>query len=163
MSVNSKMTAIADAIRAKTGESSDVKYGLDAMAQAIAALEIGGGGAEIPDWINEINFGMEVYPKTTYSVEVAHGLSGTPAGFVFYRKGADTSSELYLNYCYGYSYTYYNTSSGGTFRGTTILANGSSARNLAEYTANSSKFSVFNSTYNYACKTNTPYFWIAWR
>lgn len=41
MSVNEKMTAIADAIRAKTGGTDLLS--LDAMAAAIAALEVGGG------------------------------------------------------------------------------------------------------------------------
>ena len=42
MSVNSKMAAIADAIREKTGESGTLT--LDAMAAAIAGIEAGGGG-----------------------------------------------------------------------------------------------------------------------
>lgn len=41
MSVNTKMTAIADAIRAKTGGTAALS--LDAMAEAIAGLEIGSG------------------------------------------------------------------------------------------------------------------------
>ena len=41
MSVNSKMTAIADAIRAHTGGTDALT--LDAMAEAIAGLEVGGG------------------------------------------------------------------------------------------------------------------------
>lgn len=45
MSVNAKMTAIADAIRAKTGDSEELT--LDGMAVAIAAIET--GGAELPE------------------------------------------------------------------------------------------------------------------
>ena len=42
MSVNSKMTAIADAIRGKTGKTDTLT--LDQMATEIAAIETGGGG-----------------------------------------------------------------------------------------------------------------------
>ena len=45
MSVNEKMTAIADAIRAKTGESAQLN--LDEMAIAIGGIT-GGGGADLP-------------------------------------------------------------------------------------------------------------------
>ena len=45
MSVNSKMTAIADAIRAHTGGTDALT--LDAMAQAIAGIQAGGGGGDI--------------------------------------------------------------------------------------------------------------------
>lgn len=48
MSVNEKMTAIADAIREKTGGTE--LLGLDAMAQAIAAIKGGGVG----EWEHEI-------------------------------------------------------------------------------------------------------------
>ena len=43
MSVNEKMTAIADAIREKTGGTSPLN--LDQMAEAIAGIQTGGGGS----------------------------------------------------------------------------------------------------------------------
>lgn len=42
MSVNEKMTAIADAIRSKTGGTEPLM--LDGMAAAIAGITTGGGG-----------------------------------------------------------------------------------------------------------------------
>ena len=45
MSVNSKMTAIADAIRGKTGGTNPLT--LDQMATAIAEIQTGGGGDEM--------------------------------------------------------------------------------------------------------------------
>ena len=45
MSVNEKMTAIADAIREKTGGTEPM--GLDAMAEAVRGLEVGGGALTI--------------------------------------------------------------------------------------------------------------------
>lgn len=47
MSVNAKMTAIADAIRAKTGGTSSLT--LDGMADAIAGIQTGGGGIDTSD------------------------------------------------------------------------------------------------------------------
>lgn len=44
MSIYSKMTAIADAIREKTGGTNPLT--LDAMAEAIARIEAGGGGED---------------------------------------------------------------------------------------------------------------------
>lgn len=47
MGVNEKMTAIADAIRAKTGGTSSLT--LDGMADAIAGIQTGGGGIDTSD------------------------------------------------------------------------------------------------------------------
>lgn len=79
MSVNTKMTAIADAIRAKTGGTAALS--LDAMAEAIAGL-----GSGLSDDIEEINYGT--YEATsTYSgsstASIKHGLSGRPHLFAF--------------------------------------------------------------------------------
>ena len=73
--INEKMTAIADAIRAKTGESSDVKYGLDAMAQAIAALEI---GTALPGDLTAIDSGTVHAPTSQDAVDVNHALGKVP-------------------------------------------------------------------------------------
>ena len=48
MSVNEKMTAIANAIRGKTGGTDPLT--LDQMAEAIAGIESGGGG--LPEGMN---------------------------------------------------------------------------------------------------------------
>lgn len=75
MSVNTKMTAIADAIRAKTGGTAALS--LDAMAEAIAGL-----GSGLSDDIEEINYGTYEHASSSYtgsgSVTVEHGLSGIP-------------------------------------------------------------------------------------
>ena len=46
MALTDKLTAIADAIRGKTGGTQEMT--LEQMAQAIAALEVGGGGGSTP-------------------------------------------------------------------------------------------------------------------
>ena len=51
MSVNSKMKAIADAIRAKTGGTDALT--LDGMAEAVAGIEAGGGGDDLAKQIVE--------------------------------------------------------------------------------------------------------------
>lgn len=77
--INDKMTAIADAIRAKTGGTE--LLGLDAMAQAIAGL---GGG--LPDDIEEITYGTYEVTSTSAgssSLYVQHGMSSKPHLFAF--------------------------------------------------------------------------------
>lgn len=79
--VNEKMTAIADAIRAKTGGTEPL--GLDAMAEAIAALETGGG---LPDDIEEITYGTYEVASTSAgssTLYVQHGMSSKPHLFAF--------------------------------------------------------------------------------
>lgn len=62
MSVNEKMTAIADAIRGKTGGTDALT--LDQMAAAVRGIEAGGGGENVLDYcttlysaFNSVNFG----------------------------------------------------------------------------------------------------------
>lgn len=72
MSVNTKMTAIADAIRAKTGGTAALS--LDAMAEAIAALEIGG----LPDGLEALTCGSwtPTYDEKYYAL--THNLGVVP-------------------------------------------------------------------------------------
>ena len=51
MSVNTKMTAIADAIRAKTGDTASLS--LDGMTTAIAGITTG-GGTDLTQYINQL-------------------------------------------------------------------------------------------------------------
>lgn len=71
MSVNEKMTAIADAIRAKTGGAEPL--GLDAMAQAIAAI------SGLPDGIDKLACGEFAYANTTTTgLTITHNLGVKP-------------------------------------------------------------------------------------
>lgn len=74
MSVNEKMTAIADAIRAKTGGTTSLT--LDGMAQAIAGIRAEGGGGLAYD------MGEFVLDSDTQTAEknagIPHGLGSTP-------------------------------------------------------------------------------------
>lgn len=72
MSVNSKMTAIADAIREKTGESGTLT--LDAMAAAIAAIEAGGGGKILGHVFAEGSFTLAEDTTSEYTVITANEL-----------------------------------------------------------------------------------------
>lgn len=80
MSVNEKMTAIADAIRAKTGEAGLLT--LDLMASAIANLSTSGGSGEDL----KITSG-EFTPATDGVAEtVEHGLGEIPKTILFFAK-----------------------------------------------------------------------------
>lgn len=59
MALTDKLTAIADAIRGKTGGTDTLT--LDQMAEAIAAIEAGGGG-DVPDAL----FAVYLYPGGDY-------------------------------------------------------------------------------------------------
>ena len=70
--ITDKLTAIADAIRTKNGET--VQYTLDEMAAAIMAIETGGG---LPDGIATGTF--QCTPTTMRNeVTVEHGLGVIP-------------------------------------------------------------------------------------
>lgn len=72
MSVNTKMTAIADAIRAKTGGTAALS--LDAMAEAIAGLEIGG----LPDGLEALTCGSWTPTSDEKYYTVIHNLGVVP-------------------------------------------------------------------------------------
>ena len=72
MSVDSKMTAIADAIREKGGTTDLLT--LDGMAAAIAAIEAGGGGASIDGY--NVQAGTFVLAEDVSNTGVSIELSG---------------------------------------------------------------------------------------
>lgn len=70
MALTNKLTAIADAIRGKTGGTDSLT--LDAMAAAIAALETGGvGGGEAMELVYESEFTIDETNLTSTAVVVA--------------------------------------------------------------------------------------------
>ena len=71
--INEKMTAIADAIRAKTGGTEPL--GLDAMAAAISALETGGG---LPVEIEALTSGVIASTTGYRYLEIKHNLGVVP-------------------------------------------------------------------------------------
>lgn len=74
MSINSKMTAIADAIRGKTGGTETMT--LDAMAEAIASIQTGGGADEL----NEI---MAKFASRTLTEVYFEGITIINMGRIF--------------------------------------------------------------------------------
>lgn len=95
MSVNSKMTAIADAIRARTGGTAALT--LDGMAEAIEALEAGG----LPEGLEALTCGSwtpaanEMYHTLTHNLGVVpdflYVVAENPAGLAY---DADTKYML---------------------------------------------------------------------
>lgn len=97
MSVNTKMTAIADAIRAKTGGTAALS--LDAMAEAIAGLEVGG----LPDGLEVLTCGSwtptydMVYYTLTHNLGVVpdflYVVAANPSGLTY-----DSNTKYMLAY-----------------------------------------------------------------
>ena len=77
MALTDKLTAIADAIRAKTGDTA--KMTLDGMVEAIAGIEAGGG---LPENMNAFLFTLtESYTSSAegWELVIPHGLNTVPA------------------------------------------------------------------------------------
>lgn len=162
MSVNDKMTAIANAIRTKTG--STAKLSLDGMATAIAGITAGGGGIELPSFLTEITFGTFKYGAATSAVEVAHKLSGKPEGFAVWRGDiASNPGVSYINSAYGHGHKYFNPSTGGTFYGTTWILNGGGGTSTGNFNVTETVFRLYTSSMKPSVQGNTTYYWIAWR
>lgn len=85
MSVNSKMTAIADAIREKTGESGTLT--LDGMAAAIEGISAGGGGGAVTSGT--------ITPLAPLT-KIEHGLGEKPKAFIWLTtfNGAMTGRDM---------------------------------------------------------------------
>lgn len=160
MSVNSKMTAIADAIRAKTGGTDPL--GLDAMAQAIAAIS---GGVELPDFISEINFGTFKPASTTTSyVNIEHGLSGAPSMYVIYLPAVYETNRYRSRYVFGYGYYVYDDANR---RVATLLKEYGGTYSSMPISTLDSKNNYFNeatiSTAGINLVSTDTYYWLAWR
>ena len=77
MALTDKLTAIADAIRAKTGDAAGMT--LDGMVEAIASIEAGGG---LPENMNAFLFTLtESYVSSAegWELVIPHGLNAVPA------------------------------------------------------------------------------------
>lgn len=88
--LESQLTQVADAIRAKAGSAAALSFP-DGFRAAIAAIETGGG---LPEEIAELTYGTYTSASavTGASVNIAHGLSGKPHLFAFILD-ADFSAE----------------------------------------------------------------------
>lgn len=95
MSINAKMTAIADAIRGKTGGADPLT--LDAMVEAIASIETGGGGGSLPDGFNVFTLTLtERYTTSAagWELVIPHGLGVVPSSVIVMRMGAIINASL---------------------------------------------------------------------
>lgn len=114
MSVNDKMTAIADAIREKTGETGTLT--LDAMAELISALEVGGGITDyqgFPAVTGTITFAEDVTSDYTLTFPVGkrlrvkgNGYAKKPYFVMTLKRDNNSSIDTYeLRYIAQLSYT----------------------------------------------------------
>lgn len=85
MSINSKMTAIADAIRGKTGKTEEMT--LDQMATEITSIETGGSGENLLDYVGNLQ----------YAFEKAKFESGTDLVISFGKKAGAINSNALSN------------------------------------------------------------------
>lgn len=93
MALTDKLTAIADAIRSKTGGTASLT--LDAMAQAIAAIEAGGGGGE-----GALAWGVITPAQNETEIVIEHGLPSTPRfGFILYQTASWAINESNIVVC----------------------------------------------------------------
>lgn len=81
MALTDKLTAIADAIRGKTGGADALT--LDAMAAAIEALETGGGSARIATGTYTPAEDITIANNEGFAIE--HNAGFIPRAFIFYR------------------------------------------------------------------------------
>lgn len=157
MSVNAKMTAIADAIRAKTGGTEALT--LDGMAEAIAALELGG-----VDWGNlEVNTGHFYQVNAQTNAQVAHGLSGKPNGFALFKAGANNNSDGSVIFIFAHNYKAYNTSTGGELTGRFAVQQALSVTYQTAFEADETTFNAYTSSSSCKLGATSTYYWIAWR
>lgn len=107
MSVNAKMTAIADAIREKTGGTDALT--LDQMAAAISGITVGGGGSAVPAWVKntyDITIGENAVTNTSEAIAYFNDVtSGGGTRILIMCKDEFTQNNqiFYFNFLYSTS------------------------------------------------------------
>ena len=91
MSVNEKMTAIADAIRAKTGGTGPLT--LDGMAEAISSIQTGNSGGGI-----QFSTGTFTPSEDSTSCTISHGLGVRPDIVVYW---AEEATKIAMTMIFG--------------------------------------------------------------
>lgn len=81
MALTDKLTAIADAIREKAGTSDAMT--LAGMAEAIAAIEAGGGGVKMT--MGTFTLAENLVIGNNFSYEIEHGLGEEPKYFFLFK------------------------------------------------------------------------------
>lgn len=162
MSVNSKMTAIGDVIRAKTGGTAALT--LDQMAEAIASISVGN---------NAVFATGEYTPSADASaaVSIDHGLGTTPNYFLIVAEGDVNTVDMnkylvayagFLKKLQGGTTATYG---GGYFRcsGSSTSAAAFTAAGAVGTAASVATATQFTIAYNinYKLKSGVTYRWIA--
>lgn len=92
MALTDKLTAIADAIRGKTGGTEGMT--LDTMVSAIKGIESGGGGSNVQVFTGELTTADIPHGSCLY---IEHNLGGKKP-FIFYMEPADNVFPGYYQY-----------------------------------------------------------------
>ena len=134
---------------------------LQEILDAVNALPEAGG----IDWGTlEVTGGVVRFSSDTPSgsASIAHGLSGIPKGYLVFRT-INTKTDTGLVLALGYNYERYNTTTGGSLTGLTIVSHELGVQYQASFIANSNEFWPFASNYEYNLTANRDYYWLAWR
>lgn len=164
MALTSKLTAIADAIRQKTGKSG--KLTLDQMASEVLAIQ---GGGSLPSGFKAIakgthTLGSAVTGSGTFTV--THNLGETPDMFLFYapQNIATTYSMLYAfrSAKFGYRSTSYLNLCGyhGNSTTTVTATNVTTSYGIKTLTATAATITSYSTSTSYGWRAGT-YEWIA--
>lgn len=164
MALTSKLTAIADAIRQKTGKSG--KLTLDQMVSEVLSIQ---GGGSLPSGFKAIAtgthaLGSAVTGSGTFTVE--HNLGEVPDMFLFYAPSniATTYSMLYAfrSAKFGYRGTTYLNMCGyhGNSTTTVTATNVTTTYGIKTLTATAATITSYSTSTSYGWRAGT-YEWVA--
>lgn len=140
--------SICDAIRAKNGQTADIKSG----EAGPLILNLATGGSGIPDIFSVFNSGEFTYDSDTAgSTAISHGMSVTPNFFCVYAKTTTSPGTGYIVSGFG--------SKLGTSTGLISYIHGTTAAKGTVYVCNESTFNLWASSGKY--KAGITYGWFA--
>ncbi len=164
MALTDKLTAIADAIRGKTGGTG--KLTLAEMPLAIANIESGGGGG-LPSGITVLASGT-ITPASDVTTQLyqPHGLGVAPNFFFLFAEGeplSHTDFNYYISHEFGMAQAYTGTGANSAFR-IARYSNGTVfnmiSSGIAASAFNANHFPIHASS-TYCLKAGVTYRWVA--
>lgn len=165
MALTSKLTAIADAIRSKTGGTKAMT--LDEMVTAINSIS--GGGGDMPAGISKIAFGEYAVASdfTTTRQTVTHGLGVVPDLVFFYYDGGNIATTYSMLWSLrstklGYrssAYNVYNAYHGNST--TTVSITNSNSTTIGVCNLTATTFQIASHSTSYYWRGGRSYKWVA--
>ena len=165
MALTDKLTAIADAIREKTGGTGPLT--LAEMPLAIANIKNGSDGGGLPSGVTALASGT-LTPATdvTATLNQPHGLGVAPNFFFLYAEGQPLNPadfNYYITHQFGMAQAYTGTGANGAFR-IARYSNGTLFNTIQSAIAaaafNETSFPIHASS-TYSLKAGVTYHWVA--